>query len=360
MPIFEDQTPEIIRGRILERMETVLQTREGSYSYDMVSPVSFEIWRVLMTLDELICAFYVDENSGKYLDMHAQLLALARRQGTKAAAVIHFTGRDGVVIPAGTAFFTTAGLQFDLAYDVTLADGSGTGYLQAAAVGEWYNVEAGEINQILRNISGLESYTNEEAVGGTDPETDASLFERIDNKRKNPSTSGNENHYKEWALSCDGVGGVKVTGLWNGPGTVRVLIVGYDRRPVDEAVVTACYDYIQTQRPVGADVTVVSAAAVEVRVAATVILKRTASQETVQAALVSELDTYLQALAEEYFKASKVFDYTLYYNKVAAILMGIDGVVDFTDLTVNGGTENIVIDATSVPVPGEVTVTCGS
>ena len=356
MSLFENQSPEVIRSRILSRLETSLQTREGSFLYDTVSPVSFEIWRLLMTLDELICAFYVDENSGKYLDLHADLLGLARRLGTKATAVIRFSGRDGVVIPAGTEFFTEAGLQFNLVYDVTLENGSGTGYLQAADVGDWYNIADSEITQILRTISGLDSYENEAAAGGTDPESDAALFQRIDYKRKNPCTSGNENHYKEWALSRDGVGGVKVTGLWKGPGTVRVLIVGYDHRAVDEAVVLDCHDFIQTQRPVGADVTVVTAGEIDVSIAATVVLRQGAAIEQVQAAFVSKLDTYLQSLAAEYFKASRIFDYPLYYNKVASILMGIDGVVDFTDLTVNGSTENVMIDGTSVPVLGGVGV----
>lgn len=43
-------------------------------------------------------------------------------------------------------------------------------------------------------------------------------------------------HYREWVLSVDGVGAVRVTPLWKGPGSVRVLIAGYDRRPVDKAV----------------------------------------------------------------------------------------------------------------------------
>ena len=356
MPLFEDQTPEVIRDRILSRMDTDLQTREGSYAFDQVSPMCFELWRVLMTLDELISAFYVDQNSGRYLDDHADLLGMARRAGTKAAAVIHFTGRNGVTVPAGTAFFTASGLEFDLVYDVVLVDGAGTGYLMAAQAGDKYNVDAGEIDQILRNISGLEAYTNDAATGGTDPESDTALFERIDVRRKNPATSGNEAHYREWALECDGVGAVKVTGLWAGPGTVRVLLVDYDRKPVDDAVVDACAAHIQTNRPVGADVTVLSAAGTEISVTATVTIDASTTVADVQAAFVSKLDTYLQELANEYFKFAEVYSYTLHYNKVAALLMEIDGVIDFTVLTVNGGTSNITIDAAAVPVPGEVTV----
>ena len=102
MPVFERESPETIKGRILERMETDLQTREGSYTNDLVSPVAFELWRWAMTLDELVTAFYVDEDSGKYLDMHAKLLGLVRKAGTRATAVITLQGRPGTIVPRGT------------------------------------------------------------------------------------------------------------------------------------------------------------------------------------------------------------------------------------------------------------------
>lgn len=349
MPLFESQTPEVIRDRILSGMGSELQTREGSYAYNLASPVAFEIWRVLMTLDELVYAFYVTKDSGPWLDLNADLLAMVRRGGTKATAVIHFTGRDGVIIPAGTQFYTVAGLEFLLVYDVTLKDGGGTGSLQAAAAGDNYNVDAGEIVRILRNISGLESWTHEDAVGGTDPESDVSLFERIDFRRKRPATSGNENHYIEWARECDGVGAVKVQRLWDGPGTVRVVIVGDDGRPVDDVVVANCAAYIETKRPVGAEVTVVSAQGMNINVSAAVTLNGTTTLETVRSEFVAQLDNYLLSLGFE--------ETVVYYTKIGALLSSVDGVIDYDDLLVNGGTDNVAIDWISVPVSGEVTLT---
>lgn len=354
MPLFESTTPETIKASILERIGTDLQTREGSYTNDLVSPMAFELWRWCMTLDELIYAFYVDETSGIYLDKHADLLGLARKAGTRAYAAITFTGRSGVTIPAGTVFLSASGLEYSLVEDVTLADGTGTGYLQASAVGDAYNAAAGEISQILRSISGLDGWANEAAQGGADPESDAALFSRIDERRKNPATSGNEAHYRQWALECDGVGAVKVTGLWNGPGTVRVLLAGYDRQPVDDAVVASCAAYIETQRPVGASVTVLSASGTEINVAASVTLESGAVLEDVQAAFVSKLDTHLRELADESFSTNEAQAYTLYINRVAALLMEVPGVLDYTDLLINGASGNVTIAATAVPVIGEV------
>ncbi len=348
MPLFENITPETILERILSRMDTDLQTREGSYAYDQAAPIAFEIWRVFMTLDELIEAFYVNEDSGPYLDAHAALFAMVRRAGTKAAGKVRLFGRDGVEIPAGTAFYA-GGLEFQLAADAVIRDGSAAGYLQAGAVGQKYNVPAGSINQILRNIPGLERFECGETAGGTDPEGDAPLYERLDEKRKRPPTSGNPAHYREWALSVDGVGAVRVTPLWKGPGTVLVLIAGYDRRPVDHVVVDACKAYIESQRPVGADVTVASAKAVEVDVSAQVVLSPTASPAAVEAAFTAKLDAYLTGLAFE--------EFTVFVRGVGALLLSCDGVVDYSGLTVNGVWGHLELASDEVPVTGEVHLT---
>lgn len=348
MPLFEHETPETILERMLSRMDTDLQTREGSYAWDQAAPIAFEIWRVLMTLDELIEAFYVNERSGPYLDAHADLFAMARRQGTRAAAKVTFTGRDGVTVPAGTAFFAGE-LEFRLAEDAAIRNGSAVGWLRAAEAGQKYNVPAGAAAQILRTIPGLEGFEAGAAEGGADPEGDGDLYQRLDEKRKRPPTSGNAAHYREWALSVDGVGAARVTPLWKGPGTVRVLIAGYDRRPVDSAIVSACAQYIEAQRPVGADVTVASAVAVEVDVSAQVVLRAGASPAAVEATFVSELDTYLAGLAFE--------EFTVHANRVGALLMSIDGVVDYDGLTLNGSEENLTLDSDEVPVTGKVTLT---
>lgn len=351
MPLFEDLTPEEIQQRVLSRMDTELETREGSWAYDQAAPMSVELWRWAMTLNELVAAFYVNETSGPYLDEHARLFALRRREGARAQTCVEFFGRDGTSIPYGTAFFTEDGREYRLLRthvdrDIEIEDGRASGKIEAVEVGGRYNAAPGEISRILRNIPGLERFEADWATGGADPETDADLFARLDEKRKRPPTSGNEAHYREWALSVDGVGVARVTRCWAGPGTVLVLIAGYDRHPVDGAVVDACAAYIETRRPVGAKVTVASAKAVAVDVAAGVVLEPTASREVVK--------TAFEALLNEYFAQAAFLKYTVYASRVAALLMSVEGVVDYTGLTLNGTPENLELEGDSVPVVGEV------
>lgn len=349
MRLFENLTPEIVLERILNRMDPArLQTREGSYVYDQAAPIAREIWRLYMTLDELIDAFYINEFSGPYIDAHGALFNVVRREGTKAACEITMEGKDGAVIPAGTAFYTEDGLEYGLTADVTLQGGAGRGLLRASAVGQKYNVGGGSVVQILRNVRGLDSFQCGEATGGTDPESDEALFLRVDERRKRPATSGNVQHYREWALSVDGVGAVRVTPLWRGNGTVKVLIAGYDRLPVDDTVVARCAAYIETKRPIGAKVTVASAIAEPVRVSARLVALPSVSRAAVR--------ERLRELVEEYLAETAFEEFVVYAHRVGALIMAIDGVVDYQDLLLNGQEGNLALDTDHVPVLEEVEV----
>lgn len=346
--MFEDKTPESIKAEILSNL-TLVDTREGSFTNDLVGPVALELWKLYESLKALLPIVFIDETSGEYIDKTAARYGITRKPGTKATAVMHFSGTDGTIIPKGTVFLTADGLQFTTDEAVTITEGVASVTVTAAEVGEIYNVAAGTITQQIISISGLESITNEAALGGTDPESDASLVARLYAYLQKPASSGNVYHYEQWALEVDGVGGVKVVPLWNGPGTVKVIIVGPDKGPVDASVVARCEEHIEEYRPIGAEVTVISAEGLTINVEATVELESTTTKAIVQETFAARLAEYLQSIAFE--------KYEVVYNRIAYMLLDIEGVIDYTSLTVNGGTSNITIGADQVPVAGTVVIT---
>ena len=130
--MYEDMTPEKIRGRILGRLKTDLQTREGSFTNDIIAAAAEEISEAYHSLDALIPAFYVDETSGPYIDKQAGTVGIVRKAGTKARCGVTFTGADGAAIPAGAVYYTASGLAF---------------YLEAPAMGvakHYYRVAGAE------------------------------------------------------------------------------------------------------------------------------------------------------------------------------------------------------------------------
>lgn len=362
--MFEHITVESIKAGILGRLKTDLDKREGSQTNDEISAISAEIAEAYHSMDAFIPAFYLDDTSGPYIDKQAAVVGIARKAGTKASCVITFTGTDGAFVPAGTPFYTAAGLAYYLEETVTIAGGAATGTLTAAKTGDGYNIGAGEITQTLRNYPGISGYTNEAAAGGTDPETDETLLARYLERMRRTPTSGNPYHYQSWANSVDGVGASRIISKWDGAGTVKVILADPKMEPASEAAVEACAAYIEEQRPVGAAVTVVAAQAKEMTVTAAVSIDGTTTKDDVQAALSAAVTAYLRELTASAFADNVDMQletpgeksYTVLYNRIAFLLLSIPGVVDYTALQVGGGTANITVPADAVPVLTGVSV----
>jgi uncharacterized phage protein gp47/JayE len=346
--MYETLTVEDIKNSILSRMVTDIDVREGSFTNDMISAVAYEIWNGYQSLDTIVPIAYVDESSGKYIDKRCAEYGIKRKEGTKAKVNLAITGTNGTIIPKDKVFLTSDGLEFVTNETVTITDGTAKITATAAEIGEAYNVEAGIVTRQFVNMSGLTSVTNVAATGGSDQETDTALVKRLYNYLQKPASSGNANHYKQWALEVDGVGDAKVNPLWNGPGTVRIQIVGNNKEPVDATIIAKCMDYIEEKRPVGASVTVTSAERLDIDVEASITINNSTTIAKVQEAFKKVLDNYLNKIAFE--------TYTVVYNRIAYMLLDIDGVNDYASLKINGGTSNIVVGEEQVPIIGSVVI----
>lgn len=350
---FDSLTPEGIQDMLRAFLsdELGLSTAEGSLLQIILAPGAYVFWEGLQALRAQVPISFVDETSGRFIDKNAAGYGITRKPGTAASVLLTFTGSVGTTIPAGTLCVTQDGLGFATDEALTLGEtGSGTVTATADAVGTAYNVPAGAIVSMQQAVSGVTALTNEDAaVGGTDPETDAALFARLDAYKKTPPTSGNDRHYHQWALAVNGVGAASVIRCWDGPGTVKVIIADMALRPVEEELRAEVAAYIETQRPVTAEVTVESAAGVPVEVSVTVTTDGTVSKLNTEQELTERLAEYLGEIA--FTESAEVV-----YNRVLAMVMGLPGVTDCSGLTVNGGTANVPLDATQLPMLGTVTV----
>ena len=350
---FDSLTPEGIQDMLRAFLsdELGLSTAEGTLLQIILAPGAYVFWEGLQALRAQVPISFVDETSGRFIDKNAAGYGITRKPGTAASVLLTFTGSAGTTIPAGTLCVTQDGLGFATDEALTLGEsGSGTVTATADAVGTAYNVPTGAIVSMQQAVSGVTALTNEEAAeGGTDPETDAALFARLDAYKKTPPTSGNEQHYHQWALEVNGVGAASVIRCWDGPGTVKVIIADMALRPVEEELRAEVAAYIETQRPVTAEVTVESAAGVPITVSVTVTTDGTVSKLNTERELTERLAEYLGEIA--FTEGAEVV-----YNRVLALVMGLPGVTDCADLLVGGGTDNVLLDVTQIPMLGTVTV----
>ena len=102
--------------------------------------------------------------------------------------------------------------------------------------------------------------------------------------------------------------------------------------------------------PIGAKVYVEPAAAVLISVSVTLTYATGVNQDSVRLAVVQEIKEYIASLA---FAVNN----DVIYTQIGSTILGIQGVVDYANLLVNGGTSNIVIGDQEVAVPGTITVT---
>ena len=74
-------------------------------------------------------------------------------------------------------------------------------------------------------------------IPGREEEDDNSLRARYFTRVRREAVSANKQHYKQWAEEVDGVGRAKIFPLWNGDGTVKVVITNANLEPASDILI---------------------------------------------------------------------------------------------------------------------------
>ena len=343
--MFEDQTFEAILERLLERVPDTLDKREGSIVWNALAPAAAELAQIYINLDLTTSLGFGQTTSGEYLDRRAAEHGIYRNPATPAIRKgLFYDNEDNPFdVPIGSRFSCD---QVNFVVIRKIAEGEFE--LEAEEAGRIGNEVFGALIPI-ENINGLaRAELTDVLVHGQDEEDDESLRARYLQKVRESGTSGNVADYKRWATEVPGVGGAKVVPLWDGPGTVKVVIVDAEKKPAPPDLVNAVYEHIESVRPIGASVTVASATGKSINISATVTLASGYPLQAVQDEFERLVEQYLQEIAFEETYVS--------YARIGTILLKTPGVIDYTDLLVNGGTANVELEDEEVPVLGTVTL----
>lgn len=220
--------------------------------------------------------------------------------------------------------------------------------VEAVEPGVAFNSNAGEVTIQLSEI-GASSITNEDAIdGGTDAETDEALLSRL-LERFEGIGPGNIRAYKVWAGAYPGVGRVTVVPRWAGPNTVLVIVLTADGDPVSEDVVEgvqALLDPVpgqgEGQAPIGHEVTVATAEAITVNVAAKIEFEVGYSLDGAAGTVAMRED--LEAAIRSYIESAEPGGEVV-RQKVAARIASFDGVHDVANVELNSTEANVALSA---------------
>lgn len=370
--MFEANTYEKLMQDVLAMAPPGIDVRQGSIFFDATSAVVNKIARLYADLDRVFSLVIIFSASGEYLDLKAQEFGLTRLNATPAKYDFVYTGTRP---EAGRRFFhNDSGFYFLLREDDT-----GKLYLEAETPGTDCNdIQNGDIAVPVDTVVGM---TSANFAGiyeyGVDAEDDEAFRDRIFEKIAGPAENGNKQHYKTWCESRDGVGRARIDPLWNGENTVKAVLISPLGLPVPESVVKDVQAYVDPadlgmtveidgktyvvgdglgngQANIGAHFTAVSAESLTIDLSFSAELAKGRNATELQEAVEAAVTEYLRDLVVDADDEAVV---VVRLSAVGAILSGLTQyLIDYHDLTLNGGTDNIRAGDDEVPVLGEVTI----
>jgi len=375
---FSGYTREFIQRRMLSRVPGDIDTREGSIIQTAVGPVAWYLEGVYMLLSRIQENAYAETAVGQDLDYICAERGVHRKRAVPAV-------REGIFdvrIPEGAAF-RTIGAADSVVFEtgeLLSRDDSGYHYrMTCRTSGVAGNFYTGDILPVTAVPGLTRAQIGTVLISGTEEEEDGPLRARYWDTFNCAAFGGNIAAYRSAILAMEGVGAVQVYPVWNGGGTVLCSILDSDLRPPGPGLVELVQEQIcppedgeggpsekgYGMAPVGAAVTVVGATAFPVDIGCRIWLDAPQAdpdmyQEQIRQKIQEYLDTVCQSWGRPLAGYRVEYPVSVYVARITAAVLAIDGIVNVTDITLNGSLRDLDLVETAelqqIPVLGEVTV----
>ena len=289
--------------------------------------------------------------SGEWLDQHAQLRGVERREAAAAEGIIRFflaaAAETGVLIPAGTVCMTAGLIRFETLEDATVPAGSLQVDVPARAVetGSGGNVGAETETMMALPPVGVSRCSNPQTfTGGSAAETDEELRARVLETFRRMPNGANAAWYEQTACRHEGVAAAKAVGKARGMGTVDVYAAAPGGTP-SAALLAELQAEFQKSREIAVDVQVKAPTTQAVNVAVTVEVEEGADFAGVKA----EAETMLAD-----FFSGKLLGKAVTLAELGSRIYALPGVKNYH---ITAPAADVAADDTVLPVLGTVSVT---
>lgn len=356
----EEYTYEKLLENVLENAPAGIDTRPGSIYYDAISGVLFRIAQLYADIDMVGNLVSIDTATGEYLEQKAAEKSIYRLPATNACYHVTFEGAQPGI---GERFY------HDGHYFVLRQDTDGTYYLEAEEAGTGANgIYSGTPAIPVNNIPGLTAATFGEIIEpGAEEESDDDLRDRLREKMSGPAENGNKQHYRTWCEEVEGVGRARIIPLWNGPNTVKGIIIDPNGLPAEDAVIERVQKYVDPDEDgdgegdglgegvanLGAHFTAAAPESCVINVSFNAVLNAGATQEKATEETATAITAYFKSLTLDTPDNETI---VARISAVGAIISGLPSVLDYDSLMFNGESANIQPGNDAVAVLGEVTV----
>lgn len=332
--------------------------RETSMIYQATAANTAETVQMLATM-----LYYEDQ---LYPDTapRERLILKAKERGLEPYPATHAIrqGEFNIDVPIGSRFSAE---QYN--YEAIEKIDIGIFKLRCETAGEVGNFESGTLIPI-EYIDGLATAElTEVLIPGEDEEDTEAFRKRYFDSFNSVAFGGNRADYKEKVSKLPGVGGVRVYRAKYGGGTVGLTIIDSVFKSPSQSLIDAVQQYTDPLNqqgegvglaPIDHIVTVSGVSKTAVNTSTTLTLQNGWTFEDVRPDVEQVLDDYFTELAEQWAQAiTKQDDETGLVVRISQIetrLLGISGIIDIADTTLNGVASNLELDKEAIPVRGDV------
>lgn len=352
--MFENVTFELIMERALERVPSSMDKREGSVIWDAIAPIAVELQNAYIMADTILKETYADTASLYYLKKRAAERGIYQNMATHAILQAEFTPAS-LEVPIGSRFSCDK-----LNYIVMEKVQDGVYKMQCETAGTEGNVHLGMLIPI-EYIGGLETANlTEILINGEDDETVEELRQRYLNSLTSQAYGGNIADYEEKVKKIQDIGGVKVTPVWNGGGTVKLTIINSAFGVPSEELVTNVKNAADPYpfeglghgfAPIGHVVTVEGVEGVEVDIATTITYQSGWAWDSAKSYILNAIDDYFTEVSKQWEESNGLI---VRISQLESRILDCEGVLDVENTTLNGVSSNLSLGENQIPVRGTV------
>ncbi|KAA8371096.1 baseplate J/gp47 family protein [Leuconostoc carnosum] len=355
----------------LNRVPDNIDTRQGAIIYDAMAPLALGYQELALNMRNIMLESYIQTATGEYLDYRAQEKGAARKQATAAEVSAEFYNDNGELtsVEEGDRFATMSANS--VFFTVKQTNGQGSAILVAESTGTGGNSYLGQILPVTANDNISVAKITKIVVPARDNETDEELRYRLLETSNVIRYGGNVSDYVDMTLKQDSIGGVQVYPVWNGGGTVRLVIINNAFDVPSPELINAIKTAIDPSSyegkgyglaPIGHAVTVAAPTIKTIAIAMKVVVDGATTVETARQNINKALSDIFLNLRKKWDTLTNARDYVLTIYRAAIIgeIIKINGVVNIENLRLNGQDTDISLIFSSslqeLPILGEVTL----
>ncbi len=352
--MYEAMTYEAILSRMLDAVSNSLDKREGSIVYDALAPAAMELAQCYQELDFVMQETFADTASRSYLVKRCAERGITPEEATPSIIQGEFTPTTLDLLEKR---FNLDALNFVATEQIQ----DGVYKLKCETPGAIGNISSGTLLP-LEYIDGLQTATATALlIPGEDEEETEALRKRYFDDVMSQPYGGNQADYRFKVNALDGVGGCKIYPIWDGGGTVKIVIIDSEYCAPSSALVSSVQELIDPIAnqgegigiaPIGHTVTVVGAENVAINISTTLTYRTGDDYTSAQVSIEAALDQYYKEIATGWEMEDSAI---VRISQIESRLLDCNEILDIQNTSINGVQANLALGSNQLPIKGAFT-----